>query len=210
MIKNFVWVTVAVVFGLPLFALAQTETANATGTKIGTINIEQAVYASNEGRRDFETLEKKFEPKQNELKSLADEIDSFKKQLNTRQDKLNDESRGKLIKLIESKQKSFERAKQDAQEDFQNQRGEVVSQILRKMAPVIQKYFTDHGYTLLLDTSQPWPQGPVVLAGPTADITQPVVEAYNTLSGIPAPAAATPSPESSKPAATKPAAPSRQ
>jgi Outer membrane protein (OmpH-like) len=111
------------------------------------------------------TLEKKFEPKQNELKSLADEIDSFKKQLRTQQDELNDESRGKLVKLIELKQKSFECATQDAQEDFQNQRGEAVSKILTKMAPVIQKYFTDCGYALLLDTSQPWPQGPVVLAG---------------------------------------------
>jgi hypothetical protein len=46
-IKNFACVTVVVVFGLSLFALAQTETASATGTKIGTINIEQAVYASN-------------------------------------------------------------------------------------------------------------------------------------------------------------------
>jgi hypothetical protein len=38
----------------------------------------------------------------------------------------------------------------------------------------------------------------------------PVVEAYNTLSGVPAPAAGTTSPKSSKPAAIKPASPSKQ
>src|ERR1700726_3590549 len=101
MIKKFVikksaCVTVAVVFGLSLFALAQADAAagspaaaattpnapsaaaaaavaKATGTKVGTINIEQAIFASNEGRRDFDVLAKKFEPKQNELKGLADE-----------------------------------------------------------------------------------------------------------------------------------------
>ena len=207
MIKKLVLVTVAVAFGLSLFALAQADPAKATGTKIGTINIQQAIYASNEGRRDFQTLDKKFEPKQNELKGFSDEIDSLKKQLNTQQDKLNDESRGRLVKQIEMKQKSLERATQDAQEDFQGQRGELVSKILAKMGPIIQKYFTDNGYSLLLDTSQPWPQGPVVMAGPATDITQPIVEAYNMQSGVPSPAAGNTPTKPARPAA-KPAAPS--
>jgi outer membrane protein len=161
----------------------------ATGTKVGTINIEQAIFASNEGRRDFETLSKKFEPKQNELKGLADEIDGLKKQLNAQQDKLNDESREKLVKQIETRQKSFDRATQDAQEDFQNQQGEIGNKILTKMAPLIVKYSSDNGYGMILDTSQQWPRGPVIWYGPAVDITQPIVEAYNTQSGVPAPAA---------------------
>ena len=224
---KFARATVAVVFGLSLFALAQANpaagapaaatapdspsaaaaaAAKSTGTKVGTINIEQAIFASNEGRRDFETLSKKFEPKQNELKGLADEIDSLKKQLNAQQDKLNEESRDKLVKQIESKQKSFDRATQDAQEDFQGQQGEIGNKILTKMAPIIQKYVNDNGYGLLLDTSQPWPRGPVIVAGPAMDITQPIVEAYNVQSGVPAPAAGSTPAKPVKPA-TKPAAP---
>src|SRR6202030_1352272 len=199
MIKEFVikksaCVTVAVVFGLSLFALAQADAAagapaaaaattpnappapaataaKATGTKVGTINIEQAIFASNEGRRDFETLSKKFEPKQNELKGSADEIDSLKKQLNAQQDKLNEESRDKLMKQIEAKQKLFDRSTQDAQEDFQNQQGEIGIKILTKMAPLIQKYVADNGYGLIFDTSQAWARGPVMASGPAMDIT---------------------------------------
>ncbi|MFZ0797340.1 MAG: OmpH family outer membrane protein [Terriglobales bacterium] len=228
--SKFARVTVAVVFGLSLFALAQAKpaagtptaatppdspsaaaaaTAKATGTKVGTINIEQAIFASNEGRRDFEALSKKFEPKQNELKGLADEIDSLKKQLNAQQDKLNDESRDKLVKQIESKQKSFDRAQQDAQEDFQGQQGEIGNKILTKMAPLIVKYAGDNGYGMILDTSQQWPRGPVIWYGPAVDITQPIVEAYNVQSGVPAPPAGT-AQKSTRPAttpATKPAAP---
>lgn len=224
------------IFGLSILALAQTSSAagtpaagapaaaasaapdapsataaapKATGTKVGTINIEQAIFASNEGRRDFEALSKKFEPKQNELKGLADEIDGLKKQLNAQQDKLNDESREKLVKQIETRQKSFDRATQDAQEDFQNQQGEIGNKILTKMAPLIVKYSSDNGYGMILDTSQQWPRGPVIWYGPAVDITQPIVEAYNTQSGVPAPAAgssgAKPKPASSL--GTKPAAP---
>jgi outer membrane protein len=224
MIKMFARVTMAVVIvsGLSLFALAQADPPAApsaaasapnapsaaaaatkiTGTKVGTINIQQAIFLSNEGRRDFETLSKKFEPKENELKSCADEIDSLTKQLNTQQDKLNDESRDKLVKQIETKKKSCDRATQDAQEDFQNQQGEIGNKILGKMAPVIQKYVTDNGYGLLLDTSQPWPRGPVIVAGPSMDITEPIVEAYNAQSGVPAPAAGSAAPRPAPKAAT--------
>ena len=159
------------------------------GTKVGTINIEQAIFTSNEGQRDFQELSKKFEPKQNELKGKADEIDSLKKQLNAQQDKLNDESRDKLVKQIEAKQKSFDRSSQDAQEDFQNQQGEIGNKILTKMAPLIVKYAGDNGYGMILDTSQQWPRGPVIWYGPAVDITAPVVEAYNTQSGVAAPPA---------------------
>ncbi|MGA2966461.1 MAG: OmpH family outer membrane protein [Terriglobales bacterium] len=222
MIKKFASITLAVLFGLSLFALAQTEpaapapdapsaaaavTAKATGTKVGTINIEQAIFASNEGRRDFEALSKKFEPKQNELKGLNDEIDSLKKQLSAQQDKLNDDAREKLVKQIETKQKSFERASQDAQEDFQNQQGEIGNKILSKMAPLIVKYSSENAYGIILDTSQQWPRGPVLWNGPAVDITQPVVEAYNAQSGVPAPAAGSTAPKPVKPATPKAAAP---
>jgi Skp family chaperone for outer membrane proteins len=223
------------VFGLSLFALAQADAAagspaaaaattpnapsaaaaaaaKATGTKVGTINIEQAIFASNEGRRDFDVLAKKFEPKQNELKGMADEIDGLKKQLNAQQDKLNEESRDKLVKQIEAKQKSFDRAAQDAQEDFQNQQGEIGNRIMGKLAPIIQKYVVDNGYGLLLDTSQAtsFPRGPVILSGPALDITQPIVEAYNIQSGVPAPAAGSTPAKPVRPGtspASKPAAP---
>jgi len=218
MISNLVRIA-AVVLGLSLFALAQADqpaatpaqaaapnapsaaaaaALKATGTKVGTINIEQAIFSCNEGQREFQALQKKFEPKQSELKGAADEIDSLKKQLNAQQDKLNDEARDKLVKQVESKQKSFDRASQDAQEDFQGQQGEIGNRILTKMAPLIVKYATDNGYGMILDTSQQWPRGPVIWYGPAVDITQPVVEAYNVQSGVPAPPAA--------PAGTKPAA----
>ena len=235
MISKFVRIA-AVILGLSLFSLAQADqpattqpdapsTAasaipKATGTKVGTINIEQAIFASNEGQRDFLALQKKFEPKQTELKNANDEIESLQKQLNAQGEKLNDEARDKLVKQIESKKKNFDRSSQDAQEDFQGQQGEIGNRILTKMAPLIVKYATDNGYGMILDTSQQWPRGPVIWYGPAVDITQPVVEAYNVQSGVPAPPpaaggakpatptkpAATTGTPGTKPAATKPPA----
>src|SRR5271170_3355205 len=158
-----------------------------TGNRIGTINIEQAIFASNEGQRDFEALSKKLEPKQTELKNLNDEVENLKKQLSAQGDKIADDARATLVKQIEQKQKSLERAVQDARDDAQNQQNEIAQRILQKMAPIIMKYAGDKGFGLIMDTSNPWPQGPVLWAGPSVDITKAIVDAYNAQSGVAAP-----------------------
>src|SRR5579864_6946933 len=89
-----------------------TTVASGTANKLGTINVEQAIFASNEGQRDFELLSKKLEPKQTELKGQNDEVESLKKQLSDQGSKLNDDARGTLVKQIEQKQKSLERSVQ--------------------------------------------------------------------------------------------------
>jgi outer membrane protein len=203
----------ATAFAFSLAALAQTDgnaaalpsapssasspVVTAGGSKVGTINIEQAIFASNEGQREFEVLSKKLEPKETELKNQRDEIDSLKKQLDTQGTKLNDDARGNLVKQIEDKQKRLGRSVQDAREDAQTQQNEIAQRILQKMAPMLVKYAGDNGYGLLLDTSSPWPNGPVIWNGPAVDITKVIVDAYNVQSGVAAPV---------RPATTKPQA----
>jgi outer membrane protein len=182
---------------------------NATGTKLGTINVEQAIFATNEGQRDFEALSKKLEPKQTELKGVNDEVEALKKQLSTQGDKLNEDSRATLVKQIEQKQKSLERQVQDARDDAQSQQNEIAQRILQKMGPMLVKYAADQGYGVIIDTSNQWPNGPVLWAGPAVDITRSVVDLYNSQSGVPAPAArpaaARPTTPATKPATTPPA-----
>ena len=181
--------TAAALPAAPSSATATTTPVPNTGTKVGAINIEGAIFNCNEGRRDMEALQKKFEPKQTELKGQNDELEALKKQMSTQGDKLNEDAKASLQKSIESKQKLFDRAVQDAQEDFGNQQQEVAGRILQKMAPVIVKYAQENGFGMVIDTSKPWPQSPILMAGDGVDITKPVIDLYNTQSGVPAPSA---------------------
>jgi outer membrane protein len=192
---------------LPTVPSATSKPAAAgTGVKIGAININGAIFGSNEGQRDLEALSKKFEPKETELKGQNDELEALKKQLNTQGPNLNENALADLKKQIEGKQKTFDRAMQDAQEDFQNQQQDIATKILQKMAPLIVKYSQENGFGMIVDTSKPWPQSDILWWNPdTVDITKPVVDAYNVQSGVPAP----PPPPSgtAKPAAPKPQGP---
>lgn len=215
---------VAAAFAVATVAMAQTPNAggalpsapsagpavtNPGGTKIGTINLEQAIFATNEGQRDFEALSKKLEPKQTELKGINDEVDGLRKQLNTQGDKMNDQARATLVKQIETKQKSLDRQVQDAREDAQSQQNEIAQRILQKLAPQLVTYAQDNGFGVILDTSNPWPNGPVVWAGQAVDVTKAIVDGYNAKSGVPAPVrpAAAPGAAGTKPTTpvTKPA-----
>jgi outer membrane protein len=169
-------------------AAATTTTSSApAGSKVGIIDVQQAIVGTNEGGRDFDALQKKFEPRRTELQNQNTEIENLKKQLNTQGDKMNDDARASLVKNIETKQKTLQRSAEDAQNEFQQQQNEIAGRIWQKLAPVIDKYAKDNGFTLLLDSSNPWPQGPLLWATATVDVTKPVVDAYNAQSGVAAP-----------------------
>jgi outer membrane protein len=199
-------------------APATTAATTPGGVKVGIIDIQQAIIGTNEGARDFDTLQKKFEPKRNELSGLNTEIENLKKQLNTQGDKMNEEARATLVKSIESKQKVLQRQGEDAQNDYQQQQNEIAQRILQKMAPVIDKYAKANGYGLLFDSSNPWPQGPLLWATAGVDLTKVIVDAYNAQSGVAAPvrpagstpAAGKPVGTATPPATTKPAASAAQ
>jgi len=182
---------------------------------VGTINIQQAIVDCNEGQRDMDALQKKYEPKQTELKGQNDELEALKKQLDTQGPKLNEDAAANLKKQIESRQKVFDRNVQDAQEEVGNQQQEIAGRILNKMAPLIMKYAQDNGYTMIIDTSKPWPQSPVLWWNVASiDITKNVIDAYNVQSGVfaltsttssaPRPAPKTPAATTPKPTTPKP------
>lgn len=224
--SNIVRIFLVTATALPMATLAQTgsaasgatsapsvpatTTAQAAGTtRIGVISIQDAILATNDGQKEFAELSKKFEPKRTQIKSLNDEIDSLKKQLDAQGTKLNDDSRGTLVRQIETKQKSLNREQEDAQNDFVGQQNEIAQKILQKMGPVIDKYAKENGLSLIIDVSKPWPDGPVLWAGQSVDITRPIVERYNNQSGVPlAPSASRPTTGTRSGTGTKSAVPS--
>jgi outer membrane protein len=176
--------------------------AAAGPAKIGIVNIQDAIVATNEGKKEFDGLQTKFAPKQNELKALNDEVENMKKDLQAKGDKLSDDARATQVKTLESKQKILQRNYEDAQNEFQQAEQEVVNRIGGKMLNVMEKYAKGHGYTVILDVSNP--QTPVLYASEGTNITKELVDAYNAESPVAAPA---PAKTSAAPAAPRPATP---
>src|ERR1051326_6941890 len=90
----------------------------ATPTKIGVVNIQDAILATEEGKKEFDTLQQRFSPKQAELKNLNDDIENLKKQYQAQADKLSDEEKNTRAKNIDTKQKTLQRTYEDAQAEI--------------------------------------------------------------------------------------------
>jgi outer membrane protein len=176
---------------LALSANAQTPAAPAGATKVAVIAFQVAVAQTNEGQRDFADLQKKFDPKRQELKGLSDEVDNLKKQLQAQGDKLSDAERANRAKVIDDKEKKLQREAEDAQNDLQQGMQELYNNLASKVYDVLSTYAAGQGYTVVLDISASQQQAPVVLyTAESNNITKAVIDAYNVKSGVPAPPAA--------------------
>jgi|SRR6478609_836681 len=177
-------------------------------TKIGVVNIQQAIGECAEGKKEIDALQQKFNPKQAELKNMSDEVESLKKQYQAQADKLSDDEKSSRAKAIDTKQKSLQRNFEDAQAEFQQAEQDVINRIGAKMVTVLEKYANANGYAVVLDVSNPQ-TSPVLWATQASVITKDLVEAYDkeNPAGISAPA---PKPAGSAGTATRPAtAPAR-
>jgi outer membrane protein len=180
--------------------------APAGPTKIAIVSFKLAVAQTNEGQRDFADLQKKFMPKEQQLKALNDEIESLTKQVQAGGDKLTAADRAAKLKSIDEKKKRLDRDAQDARADFQQQIGDMYNQLASKVFDVMAEYVEKTGFTMVLDTSDQ--QTPVLYYNPATEISKAVIEAYNVKSGVPAPPPTTSSPTATKPSAsTAPKAP---
>jgi outer membrane protein len=168
---------------------------------VAVILFQAAVSQTNEFQRDYADLQKKYDPKRQQIKTLSDQLDAQTKQLQSQATNLSDDQRASRAHGIDELKKQLDRETQDAQSDFQGDMQELLSRIASKVGEVMTDYAQKRGYTLVLDRSEQEQTAPTVLyAIPSTDITKAVIDAYNEKSGIPAPpVAAAPTPDAPAP-----------
>ncbi|SPE30889.1 Outer membrane protein [Candidatus Sulfotelmatomonas gaucii] len=178
-------------------------TATATPAKVAVIAFQAAVTQTNEFQRAFGDLQKKYDPRRQQIKALSDEIDTLTKQLQADDAKLTDDEKVARSRAIDEKKRQLDRDTQDAQSDFQSDMQDLMNRVAGKVGAVMTDYAEKHGFTLVLDASDQ--QSPTVLyAVDTTNITKQIIDAYNEKSGIPPPPAQGANQPSSGPAVDAP------
>jgi outer membrane protein len=165
----------------------------AVPAKIALIEYEQAAAATNEGQKALQDLQAKYLPKKNQLAALQTEVESLTKQLQSAPATMSQDEKESRSRTIDTKQKQLQRDGEDATAAFNSDMQESLGKVAQKMGPVVLKYVQQNGYTLLLDSTGQQGGLTVMWAAQGTDISQAVVDAYNTSSGVAAPPPAAPS-----------------
>lgn len=178
-------------------------TPQAIPAKIALVAFEQAVFATNEGQKAVQDVQKKYEPKKTQIDTLAAEVDSLKKQLQSAPATMSDDERANRMKTIDTKEKQLNRDAEDATNAYNADLQEAFGKVAQKVSVTLKNYVAQNGFTLLLDVSNQ--QNNIIMwAVPSTDVTQAVVNAYNASSGVAAPPPVAPSAARPRPATTTP------
>jgi Skp family chaperone for outer membrane proteins len=177
-------------------------TPQAIPAKIAVISFEQAVIATNEGQRTVQDLQKKYEPKKAQIDALTAEVDALKKKASATTPPVPAEEHAAQLRSIDAKEKQLNLDMESASNAYQADLQDAYSKVAQKVNIVMQSYVKVHGFTFVYDVSGQ--QSSVMWIDPQTDITEAIITAYNSQSGVTAPPPAAPS--AGRPA-SRPAAP---
>lgn len=188
--------------GVPMVLSAQSA---AVPNKVGVIQVQAALAATKEGQAALSKMEKEMvEPKRKQIEGRQAEIKELQDRAQKGANTMSATAKEDLQRQIDQKSKSLNREMEDAQADLEGEQGKIVQELLGKMAPIIEKYAQDNGFSLIMDVSDPQRSG-VFWAASAVDITQVIVDLYDKAGPTTAPSK--PATGGVKPPATTPAKP---
>ena len=182
----------AIALAVNSFAVAQSpQPAAAPPASVATITFSNAVMQTNDAQKAFAALKQKYAPREAHLKSLSDEVDTLKKQLDATAEKLSDAERQQRAQTVDVKNKQLQREVEDYKSDSQSDSQQAFQAVAQKLYAFLQTYAQQKHYTAVIERGSP--ESPIVwYADPSSDITGDVVRAYNARAGTALPAAPAP------------------
>ncbi len=192
---------------------AQTVAGTATGTKIGVINVRQAIVTTAEGKQASAELQTQFAPRQSELEGLNKQINDLRQKLQANAATYSEEEKARLTTQGQRQASQLERKNNELQEDVNAAQAEVVDRIGRKMMDVLDRYARENGFVAIFDSSAQ--NSPILYASTNIDVTPEIIKLYDQAypagaagakpaASAPRPTTTTPSTTAPKPAPTAP------
>jgi len=183
------------IFGASALHAQSPAPGSATGSKIGVINVRQAIASTGEGKQAGAELQTQFAPRQSELEGLNKQINDLRSRIDAGTGKFSPDEQARLQREGEAKARQLQRKQDEYQEDVNAAQADVFDRIGRKMIDVLDRYARENGYVAVLDTSAQ--NTPILFASTNIDVTQDIVKLYDQAYPVKA---------GSAPAATAPAA----
>ncbi|HVB34642.1 MAG TPA: OmpH family outer membrane protein [Patescibacteria group bacterium] len=181
MLRNVIVLSMALAMAGPAWAQTKTSAARSTAadapTRIAVINIQAAIASTEEGRQTAQELQAKFAPRQSKINDISKQIQDIQQRVQDGQNTLSDSEKQRLQLQYQELTRNLQREQREYQEDTQDARTDAVDSIGQKMMPIINRYASRRGYSVVLDTSAQ--ASPVLFASNSVDITGAIVKLYN-------------------------------
>lgn len=156
-----------------LLTLALGAAGAAAELKVGILDIQQALLASEEAQQFMETAQSDLKDEQDEVNALQQEIRTLQEQMQKDAEVMSPTERRRRQEEIEDKQIDYRFQVNKLQKEVQDRQNELMQQMGPKIEAVIQDLVESEGYDLILQRAD------LVYAAAEHSITRRVTEMLN-------------------------------
>lgn len=155
--------------------VAWTAAAQAQELKIAVVDLDQAINATDQGKRAREELQKKQKEAEAQLKPMADKYKSLAEEIQSKRFVLSEDAlRQKQLDLAELQNDARARAA-ELEGQFKVDYERLVGPLRAKLLGIVADFGKEQGYTLIFERTTPG----LIYSREALDITDQVVERFN-------------------------------
>lgn len=162
------------VVGLTLGAASQ---ARADGTTIGVIDVQRALMQVDEGRAAKTQLQADFKDKQKLLDKRQDELRSLKEDLDKRASTMDPAKRKEKQEELQRKYLDLQQTYVTLQKQLMAREKQLTGRIIQKMQPILASIAQENNLDVILNAES------LVWAKPDLDVTNELIRRYNARFG---------------------------
>jgi outer membrane protein len=170
--KNVYLMTVTV---LLVFVWCAGSFAADKGDKIGFINLQQIMQASNAGKKAAGEFKNYYEKKTQEIKSAEKELKTFKDELDKQSEIMTQSARSEKEAAYQKKLRDYQLLVNDTNEELKRRDQEMTQKLIPDIIKIVRSVAAREKYTLVIDVATM----PVPYYDKRNDFTDKVIEDYN-------------------------------
>ncbi len=148
--------------------------ADGTEARIGVVDVQHALMATEDGIRAQHTLKKDFDKRQQELDAKQNELSKARDDIEKQSRFLSREALQKRTEDWQRRMVELQTVFVDYNKTLQKKQGELIAPISQKIMAVIARLAKKRGYELILDKQA------APYARQDLDLTEQVIQMYNS------------------------------
>ncbi len=168
---NCIMLSLAAVFIITSFPL---KAIGDSSIKLGYVNLQKALMASQMGKRAAETLKKERDAVLKDIQQKEAELKKMQEQAAKQVSVLTEESLKAKQEEFRKKMKEYKRFRTDAVQDWERKKREMEEKILADLVSVVQELGKEKNFTIIFAREQG-----IIYASDAIDLTDEVIKAYD-------------------------------
>ena len=167
-------------------ALAAPMFAQSAPQRVAVIDVQKVLSQSAAGKAAYERLKKMQDDRIAKAQKMDEEIRNLDNEINTKKLSLSEDKVTDLTKQLSDKKISMQRYAQDADREVQEARDKALLELNNRIMPVVDQVGKEMGLAAIFNKFE----SGLVYASEAIDITDTVINRFNSSQGAAQPAAA--------------------